>query len=320
MKRDFVALNRKETLEKIKNLGMPVRLLVDFSALGHRVAYSCFKDLVAVGFIDWKAWKVKFLDHVLSLKQQLNSKNGVEVIICCDQKVNGNYWRMNIYSEYKKMRYLQKEQIPRELMNKNFTDFQKELYDCFPFKVISIPGAEGDDVIAVLGRDSKYANIIMSSDFDLYQITDNQTNFMFSLNKDAFVDGGNAKSYLIEKICGGDSSDNIPNISSDLDAISDPLKRQKRFTAKRMDCMLDVFVKEGEEVLVSQLEGTEKLRYLENKSLMDLTKIPKEISENIRIAYENYHMVGNPKLTWQYCFNNNIDKECTNRIVAGVMP
>lgn len=316
MNHHFAKINFKETIAKINGLGIPIKLFVDFSALGHRVAYSCKDELLKTGFTDWRVWKYFFLEHIIQLKQKLN--RGSEIVLCCDRKINGEYWRMKVYPDYKKMRDKKQPGIPKEFIFENFNKFQAELRDFFPFKIIEVPGAEGDDVIAVLVRESvDYANIIMSSDFDLYQLTDNKQNFFFSLKHDFFVDGGDAKEHLLEKICGGDSSDNIPNILSDLDAISDPLKRQKSLTKIRFTELKESYVKNGEEGFISQLDEKVKVRYQENKTLMDLTQIPSHISEAIKITYNDTVIKGTANTAWSYCITNSM-VDHVNKIGTGV--
>jgi hypothetical protein len=316
MEHQFSILNTKETTDKINKLGIPIKLLVDFSALGHRVAYSCQEELLRTGFTDWRVWKHYCLDHILKMKQKLNK--GTEVILCCDQRVNREYWRMKIYPDYKKMREKQVEQIPKELMSENFNAFQKELAEFFPFKVIKVPGAEGDDVIAVLSRDTNCANVIMSSDYDLYQLTDNRRNFMFSLKKDFFMDGGDQREHLLKKVCGGDSSDNVPNIFSDLDAITNPVKRQKSFTKIRFGELKEVFDMGGENSLINYLEETVRERYSQNKTLMDLSAIPDYITEAIKQEYLNCKIVGNANSAFKYCAANGM-AEHLDRIGVGIL-
>jgi hypothetical protein len=316
MDHQFALLNNRETISSINKLGLPIKLLVDFSALAHTVAYSCMEELLRTGFTDWRVWKNFFLERVIKLKQQLN--RGTEVIICCDQRVNGEYWRMKIYPDYKKMREKDTPKIPKDLMVENFNAFQKELSEFFPFKVIKVPGAEGDDVIAVLSREKEYAHVIVSSDFDLYQLADNSKNFMFSIKKNFFVDGGDHRAHLLKKVTGGDSSDNVPNIFSDLDAITNPTKRQKNFTKIKFGELKEVFDLGGENGLINYLEESVRERYQQNKTLMDLSAIPDHITEAIKQEYANCEIVGSSNSAFKYVAANNMS-DLLNMIGAGAL-
>lgn len=327
MEHSFSPLVTKDTWEAINSTGKKTRILLDFSALGHMVMYSCKNEIISTGMNDWSVWKYFMLDRIFQFKQKL--KKGTEVVVACDKKVDGEYWRNSlVYPHYKHMRTKKVDIIPKEIMQKNFSSFQDDLKNYFPFKVISVDGAEGDDVIAVLSRDPEYTDVIVSGDFDLYQLTDNINKFLFSISRGFFVDGGSPKEHLLKKILGGDSSDNIPNIESDLDAITNPLKRQKSFTKSKYEEYSGTYLAIGEEGLLNYLKENARERFVENKRLMDLTQVPDEIQNKIKDCYSNYVLPSSSKygsnITLKYCMTHKFGNKVylssiMDKIMSGIL-
>lgn len=116
------------------------------------------------------------------LSDKKNYRKYGDVILCADGR---NYWRRDFFSYYKGSRKKARDKsgLPWgkifEVLNTLLDDFDK----VFPYKVIQVDGAEGDDVIAVLVKwaqtndidDSPLfptpkPTIIISSDFDFKQL------------------------------------------------------------------------------------------------------------------------------------------------------
>ena len=110
----------------------------------------------------------------------------------------------------------------------------KELEEYFPYKVVQIPHAEGDDVIAVLAKHLKEPCLIVSSDKDFNQLYKYKTVRQFSPMKHQMLKGINPELYLKEHIIRGDKGDGIPNILSADNCIVEG-ERQKPITKKKVD-------------------------------------------------------------------------------------
>ena len=163
-----------------------------------------------------------------------------EIVVCTDTKSS---WRKGVYPYYKAHRKAIREKQKTEkgmdwsALFKTIHEIIDEIDTFFPYKVISIPHAEGDDVIAVL---AKYANntlkepsLIVSSDKDFNQLYKYKTIRQFSPMKQKMIKGINPEEYLKEHIIRGDKGDGIPNILSADDCIVSGV-RQRPISKKKV--------------------------------------------------------------------------------------
>ena len=95
-----------------------------------------------------------------------------ELVICTDMHSS---WRKQEYQYYKAHRKIKREKQKSEGMNwsdlfQTINTIILEIDEFFPYKVIRVPHAEGDDVIAVLARNLPEKSIIISSDKDFTQL------------------------------------------------------------------------------------------------------------------------------------------------------
>jgi 5'-3' exonuclease len=98
-----------------------------------------------------------------------------QCIIACD---NGSSWRKHVFAPYKGLRGLTKDKYAID-WGKYYTFLNEVIEDLkteFPYTVVSVPHAEGDDVIGVLvnkfGSDDPNADpvLIISEDKDFLQL------------------------------------------------------------------------------------------------------------------------------------------------------
>jgi 5'-3' exonuclease len=84
----------------------------------------------------------------------------------------------------------------------------------FPFKVVKVNRAEGDDIIAVLAKNYKEKHLIVSEDKDMKQLLKySYVSFFRPIQKEYIIMSENElKKWKREHILGGDKSDNIPTI------------------------------------------------------------------------------------------------------------
>jgi|TARA_B110000438_G_scaffold294394_1_gene335740 5'-3' exonuclease len=183
------------------------------------------------------------LNSVRSYRKKYNSKYG-EMVICTDHLSS---WRKVAFPYYKAHRKVQREKQSKEsgmdwtALFDTISRITCELKEYFPYKVIQVPHAEGDDVIAVL---AKYANntlkeptLIVSSDKDFNQLYKYKTIRQFSPMKQKMLSGIDAVAYLKEHIIRGDKGDGIPNILSADDCLVSGV-RQKPISKKKISTWL----------------------------------------------------------------------------------
>jgi hypothetical protein len=210
-----------------------------------------------------------------------------ELIIACDDK---NYWRKDIFPYYKAHRKEDRKASSHD-WNKIFDCLNKireELKDNFPYKIIQVERAEADDVIGVLAkRFGVYLNnkdtekvLILSGDKDFGQLQKYLNVDQYSPVLKKWIRIDDPHRFLREHIMKGDRGDGIPNFLSE-DSCIISKKRQKPLASKKIDGWVDL---EPEKFC-----STEMIRnYRRNEALVDLEKVPDQISKKILDQYDNY--------------------------------
>jgi|10_taG_2_1085330.scaffolds.fasta_scaffold19946_3 5'-3' exonuclease len=203
-------------------------------------------------------------------------KNYGELIICHD---NRNYWRKDIFSNYKSNRKKAREKSDMDwdkaykMIHSLLEELEKEL----PYKHLEVEKTEADDIIAVITKHNyvKEDILIISSDKDFQQLQRYPNVKQYSPHKDEFMVCENPEHFLIDHIIRGDSSDGIPNILSDDDAI---INKEKRQNSCRKNIVEDIFNNLD--------EWSKKDNWKRNQSLVDLNFIPEEYENKIIKEYE----------------------------------
>ena len=240
------------------------------------------------------------LNSVRNYRTKYKAKFG-EIVVCTD---NMSSWRKVEYKYYKAHRKIKREKQDKEGMdwsalfqtiNKNIL----EIDEFFPYKVVSVPHAEGDDVIAVLAALEREKSIIISSDKDFIQLQKYQEVRQWSPLQKKFIKGDPVES-LYDKTSRGESGDGVPNILSSDDTFITEGKRQTPVTKKKMELWRG---KKPEEFCNEVMLRN----YHRNKTLVDLGETPKSIRINILNQYDNQEAGDRSKL-WNYF----IDKRLKN--------
>lgn len=218
------------------------------------------------------------LNSIRSYRKKYLSKFG-EIVICTDFLSS---WRKKEYQYYKAHRKKNREKQKESGLDWNelFKTINKiilEIDEFFPYKVISVPHAEGDDVIAVLARTIKDKNIIISSDKDFSQLQKYKNVKQFSPMQKKMINTPNPYKYLKEHIIRGDKGDGIPNILSADDCIVEGV-RQKPISKKKFE----LWMNEKPEDFCSN--GMSE-KWERNQKLIDFDYIPKDISDSIIEEY-----------------------------------
>jgi 5'-3' exonuclease len=219
------------------------------------------------------------LNVIRTYVKKFKEKYGPEVIIACDNK---NYWRREIFPEYKASR-----KKTRAASGHDWTSIfevlgkiKQELKDHSPYKVIDVDTCEADDIIAVLTmKNSATQNVmILSSDKDFSQLQKFPNVEQYSPILKKHIKEHFPSVQLKQLIIRGDKGDGIPNILSkdDVFVIGG---RQKPITEAKIINWLNQEPKEfcNEEMLRN---------YNRNEMLIDLTKIPENLINQILEKYD----------------------------------
>ena len=218
------------------------------------------------------------LNSMRNFRTKYSDKYG-ELVICTDMHSS---WRKQEYQYYKAHRKIKREKQKSEGMNwsdlfQTINTIILEIDEFFPYKVIRVPHAEGDDVIAVLARNLPEKSIIISSDKDFTQLQKYKNIKQFSPIQKKMLTVPDPYKYLKEHIIRGDKGDGIPNILSPDDCIVEGV-RQRPISKKKVETWMD---KKPEDFCENGMSE----KWERNKKLIDFDCIPKEISDAITDEY-----------------------------------
>jgi hypothetical protein len=230
--------------------------------------------------IDESLVRHMILNTIRTYVKKFKESHGPEVVIACDNK---NYWRREIYPHYKSNRKKAREASGHdwntifECLNK----IRDELRDHSPYKVISVDTCEADDVIATLVQ--KYSStqkiMILSSDKDFAQLQRYTNVEQYSPILKKYIKEPLPLLQLKQLIIRGDKGDGIPNILS-ADDVFVSGGRQKPITETKIIGWMNQEAKDfcNEEMFRN---------FSRNEMLIDLTKIPERLTNEILHTYEN---------------------------------
>ena len=96
------------------------------------------------------------------------------MVIACDSKEK--YWRKEYFQYYKSNRKKARDESGYDwnMIFNAISQIKNELKETFPYKVLEVPGAEADDIIATLCKwtqiNSMEKVLIVSGDHDFFQL------------------------------------------------------------------------------------------------------------------------------------------------------
>jgi hypothetical protein len=227
-----------------------------------------------------------------------------EMVLCYD---TGNYWRKEIFPEYKANRKKQQKDdgIDWGLIYKYFGTVREEIKNIFPFKSMYLDCLEADDVISVLVENlyDKDNILIVSSDKDFQQLQRFPNVEQYSPSKRNLIVCEDPEAFLIEHMIRGDSSDGIPNVLSDDDTFIDPDKKQTVMTKKRLQEATEHYVS-GK--IDFNMEGVKYIdNWIRNKTMIDMTQIPQEHKDRILDEWR-IPKVGDMSKVFNYLVTNRL--------------
>lgn len=195
---------------------------------------------------------------------------------------SNDYWRKERFEYYKAARKL-KQQDSKEEWTRIWSivrEIKKELEENFPYKVMCVPRAEADDIIAYLTKKihTQEKVLIVSSDKDFQQLQRYPNVSQYSPKAKRKLECKNPKKFLMDHIIRGDVSDGVPNILSEDDAIINQYKRQKPITQKAIKTI-------EEDLAFNELPKGLEDNWRRNQDLVDFDKIPEWLNESIEVKW-----------------------------------
>ena len=217
------------------------------------------------------------LNSIRMYRKEHHSEYG-EVVLTWDSK---HSWRRDYFPEYKAGR-----RKGREESDLNWDDIfgtlnkiRNEIKKNFPYKYLEVFGAEADDIIGFLCEETRDEKImIISGDKDFIQLQKYPNVKQWSPITKKDINGFDPTIYLKEHILKGDTSDGVPNVLSPDNTFVDGL-RQRPLSRKKIQSWL---VGGG-----SDWNDEVKRNFQRNLTLIDLTKTPEELKNQIRLEYNN---------------------------------
>ena len=252
-------------------------ILLDFSQV-------CLSGILASGNKDFGEDLVRHmvLNSIRNFKSRFS--NYGELVICCDDK---NYWRKQMFPYYKANRKKSREasSLDWNMIFNTLSMIKEEVKENFPYVVLQVDSAEADDLIATMV--DRYGNngekiMIVSGDKDFAQLQRYKNVSQYSPITKKMIKVDDPMEYLFEHVIRGDSGDGVPNILSRDDVFVNGL-RQKPLQKKKVASMIDE-MKRG----ITPFDGEVKRNYLRNIQLIDLTRIPDDIRQEVIYKYTNY--------------------------------
>ena len=269
-------------------------IIIDFSGIA-------ISSIVINKTLDENLIRHMILNSIRMYRSKFHKEYG-EVIIAAD---GANNWRRGAFPQYKASRRKNRGESDFD-WNEAFrilNMIREEVLENFPYKVIHEEGCEADDIIGTLvEHTNEFGNyepvMIISADGDFKQLQryDNVKQFSPLLKK--FVVEDHPRLHLLEKIIKGDKGDGVPNILSDDNVFVEEL-RQTPVSKKKMADILNA------------VEETDTSKpwwrnFQRNEMLIDLTKTPQHLKENILKSYEAQDPWGNKGKVLPYLIN----KQC----------
>jgi len=246
-------------------------ILVDFSGI-------CLATILINKQNDEQMIRHMTLNSLRMYNKKFREQYG-DMVLACDGM---NNWRRGYYPQYKANRRKGRDESTFD-WNEAFRimhTVKDEIRENFPYKVLHIDGCEADDVIGTLvERTQEFGNyedvMIVSSDGDFKQLQryDNVKQFSPMLKKLVVED--NPLLNLQLKILKGDSGDGVPNVLSDDDTLVEG-RRQTPLSKKKTDAIIED-LSDGELLYAASWYRN----YCRNETLIDLTKTPESLKQNI---------------------------------------
>ena len=252
--------------------------------------------------IDENMVRHMILNSIRMYRKEHHNEYG-EVVLTWDSK---HSWRRDYFPEYKASRRKGREEsdLDWEDIFGTLNKIRNEIKQNFPYKYLEVFGAEADDIIGFLCEENKNEKImIISGDKDFIQLQKYPNVTQWSPITKKQVNGFDPTIYLKEHILKGDTSDGVPNILSPDNTFVDGLRQRPLSRKKIQSWLLGGGSDWNDEV---------KRNFQRNSTLIDLSKTPEKLKNQIRLEYNNAPHGDRSKLL-NYFMKNKL-KELTENI------
>lgn len=256
-------------------------ILIDFNQVAISNFYQNMKSVKEGDEVQPDLLKHMILNSLRMLAAKYKQEYG-EVVLACDS----NSWRKEYFPYYKHKRYEKKksDKVNWDRVYNIINELLGDIEENFPYKVIRVNGAEGDDVIGTLVQHYyTYEKImIISSDRDFVQLQKYPNVRQYSPTQKEEVTTENPLRDLKQKIIYGQDKDGIPNFRSSDDVFATDA-RQKPIRKDKLEEWLD---KPIWEIQREEKDGDQIKQFWDrNRKLIDLDYIPEKVQEEIIDRY-----------------------------------
>lgn len=234
------------------------------------------------GTVEVSMCKHLTLNSLRSYKKKYGAKYG-ELIIATD---TGSSWRKTAFPYYKANRKKDKDNssLDWDSIFVALEEIRNDLEQYFPYRIIRVEGAEGDDVIGALVQDfgsglpGAEPILILSGDKDFKQLQSYMNVDQYDPVRNKKLVENNPAEYLLEHIIKGDRGDGVPNILSPDNCLVIG-ERQGTMTAKRL-----AYFKECAKSNKWD-DFTAERNFKRNEQMIDLRHCPGQLKIEIRQQY-----------------------------------
>ena len=278
-------------------------ILVDFSGI-------CLATILINKENDERMIRHMTLNSLRMYNQKFKEQYG-QMVLACD---GPNNWRKEYFPQYKGVRRKSRQESTFD-WNEAFrilNSLREEIRDNFPYKVIHMDQCEADDIIGTLVENSQeFGNfepiMIVSADGDFKQLQKYDNVSQWSPLTKKLVEESHPRQNLKIKILQGDVGDGVPNVLSDDNTLIEG-RRQSPLT------------KTWKEKILQDLSDGELLyaaswyrNYCRNETLIDLSKTPSSLKQNIINNFMEQDPWGNKGKVFPYLVSKKM-----NRLIESV--
>lgn len=187
-------------------------ILIDFNQMcvaSYAGTFAQFDD----GTIDMELFRHTVINSLRVVNSKFRKDWGMLVIVAD----SGKSWRKDFFPYYKAKRNQDKTEskINWQQLHVGIRTVLKELHENFPYPVIVVANAEGDDLIGAITRwnsDQLQPTLIISSDKDFLQLQiNNHLVQQFDNIHQRWITHDDPARYMFEHVLKGDRGDGIPN-------------------------------------------------------------------------------------------------------------
>ena len=278
-------------------------ILVDFSGI-------CLATILINKENDERMIRHMTLNSLRMYNQKFKENYG-QMVLACD---GPNNWRKEYFPQYKGVRRKSRQDSTFD-WNEAFrilNSLREEIRDNFPYKVIHMDQCEADDIIGTLVENSQqFGNfepiMIVSADGDFKQLQKYDNVSQWSPLTKKLVEEGHPRQNLKLKILQGDAGDGVPNVLSDDNSLIEG-RRQTPLSKKKKEAILQDLI-DGELLYAASWYRN----YCRNETLIDLSKTPSSLKQNIINNFMEQDPWGNKGKVFPYLVSKKM-----NRLIESV--